>query len=235
MMIDAKTVTANAGDIILVNPYEVHSNLILDDSTATYHLIMLDLDFFRVVANQALDLRNLLLEQNIRFQNLIRNHRAGSILTRIAEEYRENSPYARMAIIGLLQELFAVLLCQELCTDRQSLSLSYRIRFYKTIEPAVMLLRDRYWEHFPGQMLADACHLNRYHFCRVFKQAMGMTPVQYQNECRLRIADVLLKNSSLNISQIAAQTGFRDEAYFSRAYKKARGVPPSAEKSKLSK
>ena len=59
--------------------------------------------------------------------------------------------------------------------------------------------------------------------------------VQYQNECRLRIADVLLKVSTLSISEIAGAVGFQDEAYFSRTYKKSRGLSPMDAKSKLSK
>lgn len=233
MMIDTETVTAGPGDIIIVNPHEVHSNLMIDGQWGTYHLFMLDLDFFRTVGIDSIDLRALLLDQQIRFRNLIQNPRAAKILGRFAEEFAEGSAYARLAMTGLLQELFAVLLRQE--TDNTKQSFGDRIKFYRAIEPAVVRLRDRYAEHFSGEELADSCSMNRYHFCRVFKRAMGMTPVQYQNECRLRIADVLLKVSTLSISEIAGAVGFQDEAYFSRTYKKSRGLSPMDAKSKLSK
>ena len=144
-------------------------------------------------------------------------------------------PHSYLAITGLLQAFFAVLLREEVEKTANDGSFYDRVRFYKTVEPAVVKLRDCYAQHFTGDELADLCSINRHHFCRVFKRAMGMTPVQYQNECRLRIADILLKSGGMSVAQIAAAVGFRDEAYFSRAYKNSRGFPPNAAKSKLSK
>ena len=235
MMIDTETVTADTGDIICINPFEVHSNLLVDNHVGTYHLFMLDLDFFHAVGVDTLDLRSMLLDQQLRFRNLIKNPRAAEILFRLAEESMADDVYARLAITGLLQEFFAVLLRQEIDAEKQIPLINDRIRFYKAVEPAVVHLRDRYFEHFSGDDLAGTCNMNRHHFCRVFKRAMGMTPVQYLNECRLRIADVLLKSGSMTISEIACAVGFRDEAYFSRTYKKSRGIAPIEAKSKLSK
>ena len=234
MMIDTQTVTAGPGDIIFINPYEVHSNLIINNEAGAYHLFMLELDYFRAVGSGMLDLRSLFLEERIRFRNLIRNPAAASILHRIAQEYTQDMPHSHLAITGLLQAFFAVLLREEVGKSKDN-AFDDRVRFYKTVEPAVVKLRDNYQQHFTGDELADLCSINRHHFCRVFKRAMGMTPVQYQNECRLRIADILLKSGGMSISQIAAAVGFRDEAYFSRAYKNSRGFPPSGAKSKLSK
>ena len=235
MMIDTQTVTAAAGEIICINPFEVHSNLLVDNAPGSYHLLMLDLDFFSAVGVDILDLRTELLDKQLRFRNLIKNPRGAEILLRLAEENAINDAHSRLAITGLLQEFFAILLRQEVDTNKHIPFIDDRIKFYKSVEPAVIRLRDRYSEHFSGDELADACNMNRHHFCRVFKRAMGMTPVQYQNECRLRIADVLLKNAQLSISEIASSVGFRDEAYFSRTYKKSRGFAPIEAKSKLSK
>ncbi len=47
VMIDTKMVSAKEGDIIFVNPHEVHSNITMSDDTGMYHLMMMSLDFFR--------------------------------------------------------------------------------------------------------------------------------------------------------------------------------------------
>ena len=235
MMIDTQTVTAGPGDIIFINPYEVHSNLVINNETGAYHLFMLELDYFRAVGSEMLDLRSIFLEERIRFRNLIRNRAAADILHKIAEEYARDLPYSHLVITGLLQAFFAVLLREETGEAKDDSAFEDRVRFYKTVEPAVVRLRDHYQEHFTGDELADLCNVGRHHFCRVFKRAMGMTPVQYQNACRLRIADILLKSGTMRVTEIAAAVGFRDEAYFSRAYKNSRGFPPNAAKSKLSK
>ncbi|MBR4957535.1 MAG: helix-turn-helix transcriptional regulator [Lentisphaeria bacterium] len=235
MMIDTETVTAGPGDIIFINPYEVHSNLPVSDAHAAYHLIMLDVDYFATVGAKMPDLRSMMLEEGIRFRNCISNPKAAQILEKVAEEYAQDLPYSHLAVTGLLQALFAILFREETASAKDDSAFEDRVRFYKTVEPAVVKLRDHYQRHFTGDELADMCSVNRHHFCRVFKRAMGMTPVQYQNECRLRIADILLQSGGMSVTEVASAVGFRDEAYFSRAYKNSRGFPPNAAKSKLSK
>lgn len=66
------------------------------------------------------------------------------------------------------------------------------------------------------------------HICRIFKKELGISPLEYINSLRLRNAAELLAGSSLNIAQIALETGFRDSNYFSRLFKKKNGVSPSS-------
>ena len=86
MMIETETVTAKAGDIILVNPCEVHSNIMVDSHCGIYDLFILDLDFFKTTGVNMLDLRSLLAEQQIQFHNFIQNPQAGAILSQISRE-----------------------------------------------------------------------------------------------------------------------------------------------------
>jgi AraC-like DNA-binding protein len=65
------------------------------------------------------------------------------------------------------------------------------------------------------------------HLCRIFRQELGVSPLEYINSLRLQHARELLTNSSLNVSQIALETGFQDPNYFSRLFKKRIGVSPS--------
>ncbi len=235
MMIETETVSAQAGDIIVVNPCEVHSNLVVDSHCGIYDLFILDLDFFKTVGINTPDLRSLMTEQRVQFHNFIQNPQAGAILAQISRECASRDSCWQQAVTGLLMVFFAVLLRQETRADRLGVSFADRQKFYKSVEPAVVRLRDRYFEQFTGEELASACSMSCSHFCRIFRRAIGVTPVQYQNQCRLRIADILLKSSDLRISEISERVGFRDEAYFSRAYKKIHGISPQAARAKLSK
>lgn len=66
------------------------------------------------------------------------------------------------------------------------------------------------------------------HICRLFQKELGISPLEYINSLRLKHARELLINSSLNIAQIALETGFKDPNYFSRLFKKKSGVSPSS-------
>lgn len=65
------------------------------------------------------------------------------------------------------------------------------------------------------------------HFCRKFKEATGLTPMNYLKIYRMEEAYKFLKMGERNISKIAEQCGFVDSNYFTRCFKAHFGVPPS--------
>ena len=93
---------------------------------------------------------------------------------------------------------------------------------------AITYINTRYTENISLDMLADAQHMSKFHFCRVFKEVTGTTFLEYLHNVRLSHAHRLLIQSDLSISEIAARTGFGSAAYFSRVFKKAHGVSPRA-------
>ena len=75
--------------------------------------------------------------------------------------------------------------------------------------------------------LARQYQLNPRTFNRRFKQAIGSSPKQYLTELRLTQAKDLLRQSNLNISEIANQVGYDDYSYFSALFSKHVGFSPS--------
>ena len=75
--------------------------------------------------------------------------------------------------------------------------------------------------------IAKAVGVSRSHLYRVFMNTMGQSPIDYLTDYRIREACNLLCNSQLSIAEIAVSVGFFDQFYFSRVFKKAKGVPPS--------
>jgi len=62
---------------------------------------------------------------------------------------------------------------------------------------------------------------------KIFLQEYNCTPIKYLNSLRLKKAcSFLLYNPELTISQIATLTGYEDQAYFSRTFKKNFGISP---------
>jgi AraC family transcriptional regulator len=75
--------------------------------------------------------------------------------------------------------------------------------------------------------LAGLVDLSLFHFARAFKQSFGVPPHRYHMDRRMDRARSLLRRSTLSVTQIGSQIGFRETSSFTRAYRKFAGVTPS--------
>jgi len=66
------------------------------------------------------------------------------------------------------------------------------------------------------------------HQCRIFKKCYGISPLNYVNELRATRARALLKDTNMNISEVAIKLGFENLSYFTRFFKKYSGQSPSS-------
>ena len=61
----------------------------------------------------------------------------------------------------------------------------------------------------------------------IFKSVFGMSMLQYHKEKNLLLAEQLVKNSDVQIKNIAITTGFESASKFSASFKKRFGKLPS--------
>jgi AraC-like DNA-binding protein len=59
-----------------------------------------------------------------------------------------------------------------------------------------------------------------------FRSVLGMPPIRYLAGWRMHLARDLLESSELGVASIAHRVGYESEEAFSRAFKRAHGVPP---------
>lgn len=76
--------------------------------------------------------------------------------------------------------------------------------------------------------LAALVDLTRFHFIRSFKQATGITPHQFLIRRRVERAKELLSQRNLDISEVAARTGFSSATQLTRSFRQISGMTPSA-------
>ena len=92
---------------------------------------------------------------------------------------------------------------------------------------AIKYIQFNYSHDISIDDIAKAVGVSRSHLYRVFMSNVGQSPIDYLTGYRISEACFLLKNSQLSIAEIAVSVGFFDQFYFSRVFKKSKGVPPS--------
>lgn len=74
--------------------------------------------------------------------------------------------------------------------------------------------------------VADHVHLNPAYFSTLFKQSTGSSFKEYLNMVRIEESKRLLSNTDYSIIDISLATGFEDQSYFSKVFKKYTGLTP---------
>jgi AraC-like DNA-binding protein len=85
-------------------------------------------------------------------------------------------------------------------------------------------------ENLDGQIglpdLARECGISVSHFVRSFRRSFGIPAHRYLICRRIEKAKLLLSNSTFSLSDVALESGFSDQASFSRTFKAVVGIPP---------
>lgn len=74
--------------------------------------------------------------------------------------------------------------------------------------------------------MAKSIGVSPYHMIRKFKAAHGLTPHQFQIQCRIRKAQKLLDEDK-SVTEVAYATGFCDQSHFDRCFRKIVRLTPS--------
>ena len=76
-------------------------------------------------------------------------------------------------------------------------------------------------------MMAEACHTSKSNFCRIFKDALHKSPVEYLIYYRIQKSLPLLAEGKWQITQISEDVGFSGSSYYSEMFRKYMGCSPS--------
>lgn len=79
----------------------------------------------------------------------------------------------------------------------------------------------------PLPLVAQHAGLSESHFCRVFKEATGLTLTDYVNRRRIEWAKVELLKPETRVSEIAFQIGYQSLSQFNRSFSRFTGISPT--------
>ena len=105
-------------------------------------------------------------------------------------------------------------------------------RFSGFISQEIDLAKEYFTEHYNEEISIEEYALSRHvsasWFNKSFKKVVGTTPMKYILSIRIRNAQILLETTDYNISNIASMVGYENAFYFSRLFKKQKGLSPAA-------
>ena len=146
---------------------------------------------------------------------------------RTAEQaWRKRNPGYQEQCFSSLYAIASVL-CEELSRDYIPGSRA------AVIQPAVDHINAHYADSaLSVSKLSQLCDISPQYLRRLFRDVLGMSPIEYVRQLRLSRAAELIDSGLYAIHDAAALSGFLDDSYFSREFRKAYGISPTQYKSR---
>ncbi|WP_042354134.1 AraC family transcriptional regulator [Bacillus rubiinfantis] len=88
-------------------------------------------------------------------------------------------------------------------------------------------IKQHFRENLNLDILAEAGHINKYYLAHQFKKAVGVSPIEYLIQTRIKESKLLLETTNYPISDIATFTGFSSQSFFAQSFKRAANMTPS--------
>jgi len=103
-------------------------------------------------------------------------------------------------------------------------------KYSKSIEKAMEYIELNYKEPISLSNISKYVYLSPEYFSRLFKEEVGENFSTYLTIYRMKKAEYLIKNTDMKISQISNEVGYTNSGYFSKTYKKYKGISPDEDR-----
>lgn len=99
-------------------------------------------------------------------------------------------------------------------------------KYSKSVRNVLSYIEENYHQDISLESAATEVFMNKNYLSSLFCNEMGVGFTKYLSDFRLKKAKILLRETELNINEIANMTGFATANYFVRVFKKQENCTP---------
>lgn len=211
---DFGSVDGNAGDVIMVNPGEMHDGEPLNGQCRSWRMVYLD----PRVVYQLFDGE--------------RDVTPAALLPRVADQHQA---HCFSALFQALTEMPISPEAQEECLLRTVVNAFELHSTHRTSQPLVapsIIKAKRQMDAAPElshplHELAKSANTSRFRFLRAFRAATGATPHAYLMQRRVLRARQLITACMDDLTAVSLEAGFADQSHMTRAFVNQLGITPA--------
>ena len=200
---------SEAGSISITNPYEVHSNpLINRTSSLNFDTIYIPNDIMKYILNG----------DNILFLNRkINSTKANKLFVELKNALKtKNSKKIEYCLLRFVNTLK---------TYSQANENEYSELNFDSFKQIDSYIENHICDKFCLDELSKMANINKFGFVKKFKSSTGMTPINYILMRKIFSSKKLISQYS-ELTNIAYQYSFTDLAHFSKTFKRYIGLSP---------
>lgn len=219
--IEGEHFTLESQDLVVYLPEQFHKQYIPKDKSSSYLTIMFDM---RINAKDVERFNKRVFHCTQAMHNLITDFIKQATLM---EKY--NLPYAQDLLVSYLQEIFIHMIQYDYLESKHTPpSNPIQSKFEsEMVNEIVNYINKHIYEPITVDDICDNFAISRSTLQVLFKRHINKPPKQYINDLKLDLAQKMIRDENLPITDIAIQLGFSSIHYFSRKFKKEFGLSPS--------
>lgn len=208
---NSQIVTLGEHDCLIINANELHEGI--EDSGCECFKFKLHPSFFD--------------QKHYVFNNLIHDDAVTALMFKIIELYKKPDDASLYTVKGYIFHLIGHLCSHYAVKVLPHSALEQNNEKFQKMNAAVSYMYSHYATKIKVEDLAEMSHYTYSYFSSAFKEVFDMPVTKYLLGIRINKASTLLKSTDMNVTEIAACSGFPDTNYFARAFKKETGLSPS--------
>ncbi|MDY7396089.1 AraC family transcriptional regulator [Aureibaculum sp. 2210JD6-5] len=228
----------NEGDVFLLTPNDEHEFVVTNRTVFGYLKFTEQLFLEKTELVSDLKWRKkidaVILHANSVPGSIIKNKQDGENLFQlfqlIKKEYETPSTHSR----SILLELFGALLMiisRNISGNKLVISFTEKDKVNEILTYTRQNVVDK--EKIKISAIADEFNMSPNYVSVFIKKHAGISIQNYVMQTKMKMAERLLKQTSLNFSEIAMKIGFTDSSHFTKAFKKHMGMTPKAFRMKI--
>ena len=99
---------------------------------------------------------------------------------------------------------------------------------------AINYIKEHLTENISIDKLVAKTCLSKSYFFKVFKNTLGVSPIDYLTSERIKFSKELMKSTNYQVAEVAYKSGFSSPSYFSKQFKKQEQITPGRFKNSVS-
>lgn len=221
LSLDGEAAELAAGESLFVSSGVIHGG---HPENCVYDCIVFDMERFANAGNICREQFNETLGCGAQIRGRFSpGSDAGRVVRALAESMRKEETGYEFVTAGLLWQFFGFVIRDRLFIElteeekrasRRALQVKNSLRRIRCDYALPLTLTD----------LADEASMAPQYFCRVFRHVTGRAPIDYLNFYRVDCAAELLQTTRESITEIAQACGFTDLSYFTKLFRRYKGV-----------
>jgi AraC family transcriptional regulator len=155
------------------------------------------------------------------------DEKLSGLLRELLGELRQKELGSEVVIDSLVDRLVVHLFRHHFSVRRNSELEVSRFGFVdRRLRRAIELIHTQFDHELSVEQMAHAAFLSEFHFARLFKQVVGVTPHAYLASVRLERAMKLLLTTDLSLLEISQRVGYASQSHFTKVFKSLTGMTP---------